>query len=52
MVQDHHQVGLGEQLIRKVSFTKDALESIDNACSTSFLFINELRSVLVVLCTQ
>ena len=28
------------------------LESIDNACSTYFLFLDELRSMLVVLCTQ
>ena len=28
------------------------LESIDNACSTSFLFIHELRSIIAVLCTQ
>ena len=50
MVQDHYQEGLDEQLI--VSFTKDVLESTDNACSTSFLFIDELRSMLAVLCTQ
>ena len=30
MVQDHYQEGLDEQLVRKVSFTKDVLESIDN----------------------
>ena len=30
MVQDHYQEGLDEQLIRKVSFTKDVLESTDN----------------------
>ena len=35
MVQDHYQEGLDEQLIHKVSFTKDVLENIDNACSTS-----------------
>ena len=52
MVQDHYQEGLDEQLIRKVSFTKDVLESIDNACSTSFLFIDDLRSMLAVLCTH
>ena len=52
MVQDHYQEGLDEQLICKVSFTKDVLECIDNACSTSLLFIYELRSMLVVLCTQ
>ena len=31
MVQYHYQEGLDEQLIRKVSFTTDVLESIDNA---------------------
>ena len=52
MVQDHYEEGLNEQLIRKVSFTKYMLESIDNACSTYFLFIDELRPLLAVLCTQ
>ena len=52
MDQDHHQEGLDEQLMCKVSFAKDVLESTDNACSTSFLFIDELRSILAVLCTQ
>ena len=53
MVHYHHyQKGLDEQLIRKVLFTKDVLESIDNASSASFLFIDELRSMLAVLCTQ
>ena len=46
------QEGQDEQLIRKVSFTKDVLESTDNACSTSFVFIDELHSMLAVLCTQ
>ena len=48
MVQDHYQEGLDEQLIRKVSFTKDVLESIDNACSTSF-FIH-IRVALNACC--
>ena len=52
MVQDHYQEGLDEQLIRRLSITKDVLESIDNACSASFLFIDELCSMLAVLCTQ
>ena len=51
-VQDHYQEGLDEQLIRKVLFTKDVLKSTDNACSTSFLFIEELLSMFAVLCTQ
>ena len=33
---DHYQEGPDEQLKRKVSFTKDVQESIDNARSTSF----------------
>ena len=52
MVQDHYQEGLDEQLMRKVSFTKDVLESIDNVWSTSFVFVDELRSMLAVLCIQ
>ena len=28
------------------------LESIDNACTTSFLFMDKLRPMLAVLCTQ
>ena len=38
MVEDHYQEGLDEQIIRKVSFTKDMLESIDNASSTYFFY--------------
>ena len=48
MVQGHYHEGLDEQLIRKVSFTKDVLKSIDNACSTSF-FIHR-RVALNVCC--
>ena len=31
---------------------QNVLESIDNACGTSFLFIEELHSMLAVLYTQ
>ena len=52
MVQDHYQEVLDEQLMHKVSFTKHVLKSIHNECSTSSLFIDELRSMFAVLCTQ
>ena len=37
---------------KKVLMSRPVLESTDNACSTSFLFIDELRSMLAVLRTQ
>ena len=51
LIQDHYQEGFDEKIIRKVSFTKHVLESIDTAC-TSFLFIGEVPSMFPALCTQ
>ena len=39
IVQFHCQVGLVEQLICKVSFTKDVMDSIDNSCSNYFCLL-------------
>ena len=46
LIQNHYQEGL------EVSFAKDVLYNIENACSTSFLIKHELISLLSVLCTQ
>ena len=35
-----------------VSFAKDVLSNTDHASSTSFSFIDEVCSILTVLCTQ
>lgn len=52
MIQDHYQEGLDDELVCRVSFAKDVLHNINNVGSSSFLAIDELRSLLTVLCTQ
>ena len=52
LIQNHYQERLDEKLLSKVSFAKDVLYNIENACSTSFLMKDELLSLLSVLCTQ
>ena len=54
IIQNHYQKGLDEKLLNTVSFAKDVLNNIKNACSNTVPLVcnnadTELRRLRVVL---
>ena len=51
LFKKHYQVGLEEKPLINVSFLKDVSCHLESECDTSCLAIDELMSLLFVLCT-